>query len=353
MGKKWYKGNLHSHTINSDGYLTPDEAVKLYKDNGYDFICFSEHDHYTDLSNQYNTDNFIILPGLEASAYLVSLSESDKNKLGIIRQDGEYITTTFNELWSIMKRCGGASLIKTHHIHGILGNLEMQKKAGNRGFMEEEYTPIRIYLNQWNGVKAAQDLSDYLKLRGCFTTYNHPIWSRVEIEDVRGVNGIWAIECYNYNTVNECGEGEDTVFWDDLLRHNCKINAFASDDNHNNGKFPDSCGGYVMVRATGLTHEEIVNALLSGEYYSSNGAVIGDICYDNNHIKVSGIEAKKIDIIVGGPVGSSKTILAKDFTPITEIDFEIPGNASYARIEIEDYNGKKAWTNAYASETTN
>ncbi len=30
----WYKGNLHSHTVNSDGKLLPVEAVALYKKNG-------------------------------------------------------------------------------------------------------------------------------------------------------------------------------------------------------------------------------------------------------------------------------------------------------------------------------
>ena len=31
---QWYKGNLHSHTTNSDGRLKPEEAVKLYKNHG-------------------------------------------------------------------------------------------------------------------------------------------------------------------------------------------------------------------------------------------------------------------------------------------------------------------------------
>lgn len=35
----WYKGNLHSHTTNSDGAWTPDEAVEHYKANGYAFYA--------------------------------------------------------------------------------------------------------------------------------------------------------------------------------------------------------------------------------------------------------------------------------------------------------------------------
>lgn len=89
----WYKGNLHSHTTNSDGRMTPEEAVSLYKNYGYHFLCLSEHDLYTDLREQFDSEDFILLPGVEASVWLLN-----EEKTG---------------------------LIKTHHIHGILGNKEM------------------------------------------------------------------------------------------------------------------------------------------------------------------------------------------------------------------------------------
>ena len=37
---RWFMGNLHSHTTNSDGKLKPEEAVALYKKYGYHF-CVS------------------------------------------------------------------------------------------------------------------------------------------------------------------------------------------------------------------------------------------------------------------------------------------------------------------------
>ena len=46
--KRWYKGNLHSHTTNSDGVWTPEQSAKNYRDAGYSFLCFSDHDLYTD-----------------------------------------------------------------------------------------------------------------------------------------------------------------------------------------------------------------------------------------------------------------------------------------------------------------
>ncbi|MBS5065738.1 MAG: PHP domain-containing protein, partial [Hungatella hathewayi] len=94
----WYKGNLHSHTVNSDGKLTPAESVKLFQDNGYHFLCLSEHDLYTDYRKEFDSSEFIILPGLEASAVL-------------------------------FEKEGGIRRKKVHHIHGILGTELMQQKA--------------------------------------------------------------------------------------------------------------------------------------------------------------------------------------------------------------------------------
>jgi hypothetical protein len=39
----WYKGNLHTHTTQSDGLITPDEAIRWYRDRGYDFLAVTDH----------------------------------------------------------------------------------------------------------------------------------------------------------------------------------------------------------------------------------------------------------------------------------------------------------------------
>lgn len=171
----WYKGNLHCHSTNSDGRMKPEDVVKLYKSYGYHFLCFSEHDYYTDLRKQFDCKDFILLPGVEASAVLVN-------------EDKTYAK-------------------KTHHIHGILGNQQMQDEAGANLIKHgERFTPP-VYVEEWDGLKVAQQLSDSLRAKGCFTTYNHPAWSRVEIQDVVDLKDIWAVEVYNYGTVVECGEG--------------------------------------------------------------------------------------------------------------------------------------------------
>ncbi len=48
-GVSWLRGNLHTHTTNSDGNITPQQAVDEYAALGYDFLMISDHDRITRL----------------------------------------------------------------------------------------------------------------------------------------------------------------------------------------------------------------------------------------------------------------------------------------------------------------
>ena len=52
----WYRGNLHSHTTVSDGVLTPEESVKAFREQGYSFLCISDHNTYTDFRKKFNDE---------------------------------------------------------------------------------------------------------------------------------------------------------------------------------------------------------------------------------------------------------------------------------------------------------
>ena len=46
---RWYKGNLHTHTLNSDGDSTPHEVATWYREHGYQFLVLTDHNHLTDV----------------------------------------------------------------------------------------------------------------------------------------------------------------------------------------------------------------------------------------------------------------------------------------------------------------
>ena len=48
----WYKGNIHTHTTESDGDADPDFVTRWYRDHGYDFLVLSDHNHRTILEHE-------------------------------------------------------------------------------------------------------------------------------------------------------------------------------------------------------------------------------------------------------------------------------------------------------------
>src|ERR671919_2243183 len=44
---RWFKGNTHKHTLNSDGDSSPDEVVRWYREHGYRFLVLSDHNFLT------------------------------------------------------------------------------------------------------------------------------------------------------------------------------------------------------------------------------------------------------------------------------------------------------------------
>lgn len=312
---KWFKGNLHCHTTVSDGMLSPEEAVNLYKENGYHFLCISDHDIFSNYGEEFNSEEFILIPSVEYSAILYEKKGTNKR-------------------------------YKVHHMHGILGTEQMQKDAEEGVFKHMEYIPPLKYFETWDGKKVAQDMADILKKHGNIVTYNHPIWSRVSGEEFMDTEGISMLEIFNYNTVQESNTGYDVNYWDQMLRKGKRIHCFASDDNHNEGLFEDSCGGWISIKTEELTHENIVEALLKGNYYSSSGPEIYDWGIDNGSVFISCSPVQRINFIAGNIINDGTTLLGeRNENSLQGGSYELKGHETYVRIEAVDKYGNTAWTN--------
>lgn len=313
----WYKGNLHSHSTISDGLLSPAESVALYKSKGYHFLCLSEHDIYTDHCAAFNDSQFIMLPCIEYSAILYTDATRSKH-----------------------------SRLKIHHIHGILGTTQMQQDAPSGLFTHMQHVPPLIYEKTWPGAWVAQEMTDMLRRHGCITTYNHPVWSRVSEDEFCNTDGLFALEIFNFNTVQEAGTGYNVSSWDNMLRAGKQINAFASDDNHNEGLFEDSCGGWVCVQAPALTHDAIITALLHGNYYSSSGPDIFDWGIRDGLAYVDCSAVNRVNFVSGNYINDGMTILGTPFeNSLTRAEHRLKGHETYLRIECVDKYGRTAWTN--------
>lgn len=63
----WLKGNLHTHTSNSDGQRSPQETINTYAALGYDFLMLSDHDQITD-PGPLDAKGLALIPGNEITA---------------------------------------------------------------------------------------------------------------------------------------------------------------------------------------------------------------------------------------------------------------------------------------------
>jgi hypothetical protein len=66
---RYYRGNVHTHTTNSDGELSPMDAVNKYKNLGYDFCAITDHNKIIDTRPFENSGDFFVIGGEEYTAY--------------------------------------------------------------------------------------------------------------------------------------------------------------------------------------------------------------------------------------------------------------------------------------------
>jgi hypothetical protein len=69
----WYKGNTHTHTINSDGDSAPDVVARWYREHDYQFLFITDHEYLTDpasLNALFGAkERFLLLPGQEITQW--------------------------------------------------------------------------------------------------------------------------------------------------------------------------------------------------------------------------------------------------------------------------------------------
>jgi hypothetical protein len=69
-GRRWLAGDLHAHTVHSDGVLTVQELAVLAVERGLDFIAVTDHNttsHHAELSAAASRYGITLLPGQEVT----------------------------------------------------------------------------------------------------------------------------------------------------------------------------------------------------------------------------------------------------------------------------------------------
>jgi len=67
---RWMKGDLHMHSVHSDGSYTIAEAIQLCKEKGLEFMAFTDHNNASqNLSTLAADEQIMLIPGVELTSY--------------------------------------------------------------------------------------------------------------------------------------------------------------------------------------------------------------------------------------------------------------------------------------------
>lgn len=295
---KWFKGNTHTHTINSDGDSTGDEVFRWYRENGYNFLVLTDHNFLTNIE------------GLNA------VHGADQ-KFTVIK--GEEVTNQFGD--------------KPLHINGL--NVEKLVPAQTGKSVPE------ILQKSVNEIRAAKGVPHI----------NHPNFNwAITSDDLKKVENYKLFEIYNgHPLVNNLGGGDKPgleQMWDTILSSGKLLYGIAVDDAHNfknpwdkNASLPGK--GWVVVRAEQLEPDAILAAMEKGDFYASTGVELNDYQVTQSTISIN-IKVSRTSKYTVQFIGKNGEILSKVTTNPAVYQFK--GDELYVRAKIIESNGKFAWT---------
>lgn len=332
----WYRGNTHTHTVNSDGNSTADVVATWYREHGYQFLFITDHEYLTDprpLNAIFGADEqFLLLPGQEVTQW------TNDPKRAAARVTPEIgAPAHLNALF--------ASRV-------VIPVGERPCFSGGCGANAPGDMPVSQAL--------AQDFAA-IRAEGAIPQINHPnlLWS-LKPEDLAETPDGALIEVWNGagSIVNNLG-GDDGVgdvrpspegFWDWLLSHGKIVWAVGSDDAHD-FKTPDATNdqraqAWIVVRAPALTSGCLRAAIAGGDFYASTGVALSDIQTDGSQLTIT-IKPEQTPISGYAPryitrfVGKGGKVLAT--VAGLKPHYQFNGAEDYVRASVIDSNDKRAW----------
>jgi hypothetical protein len=295
-GGTWLRCALHAHTTNSDGELAPSALVAHYAQANFDVLAITDHWVRTE---EPSTERVLVLYGTELDASM--------GKPG-----------------------------REAHVLGLGIQADPVEPGGEFPSLPETVA----WIEEAGGVA-------YLA---------HPYWSGLHSDEFAGCQGLLGLEVYNAGCELEVGRGLAGVHWDDALEADGRAwFAIATDDSHHPGS--DSALAWTWVRAAERSAPAVLTALRDGAFYSSTGPGIEALEVDDGVVEVRTTPVESVRLMTGRTRGASvntgrsgyayrgEILERADDAAIVAARLHAPRQAPYARLEITDAEGGKAWTN--------
>jgi len=295
---RWLKGNLHTHTLNSDGDSTPDDVVRWYRERDYQFLVLTDHNYLT------SVDGLNALHGAD-DKFLVVKGEEVTGRVGT----------------------------KPIHVNG----LDVSR------FVEPPAAATTV-------AHMLQGMVDAIRDARGVPSINHPNFGwAITPEELGEVQRTRLFEVFNgHPTVNNLGGGdvpglEET--WDRILSSGKLLYGIAVDDAHyfkrpEDPTAPRPGKGWVFIRSPRLEARALLEALERGDFYSSTGVEMQTVDASTSALSLA-VKTEPSSKYRIQFIGRQGRVLSEVTTPVASYTFK--GDEGYVRAKVLESNGKMAW----------
>jgi hypothetical protein len=294
---QYFKGNLHTHTLNSDGDSTPDDVVRWYREHGYHFVTITDHNYLT------SVDGLNALHGAD-DKFLV--------------MKGEELTDRFGN--------------KPIHVNGFAPESFIKTPGGN------------------SVVNMVQNMVDAIRGANGVPSINHPNFGwAITADELQQVQRTRLFEVYNgHPTVNNLGGGgvpglEEV--WDRILSSGKLLYGIAVDDAHyfkrpEDKSAPRPGQAWVYVRAPRLDSRALLESLERGDFYGSTGVEMQSVTATASALTLA-IKQQPASKYRIQFIGRQGRVLSESTTSPATYTFK--GDEGYVRAKVFESNGALAW----------
>jgi glycerophosphoryl diester phosphodiesterase len=294
----WWRGNLHTHSLWSDGDDYPEMIAAWYKEQGYHFLALS--DHNVTLEGQRWFSLTTNRGGGDVLAKYLRRFGTNWVEQRIQNGTNQVRLKPLAEFRPLLEEPGRFLLIPAEEItdrhlaapvHVNATNLREQiPPQGGSNVFDVMQRNVEAVL--WQRERTGQPM---------FPHINHPNFGwGITAEELMRVHGEKFFEVYNGHPAVR-NEGDATHasmerMWDIVLTWRMAVLGLppmfglAVDDSHNyqtNAIGHSNSGrGWVMLRTEQLTPESIVHALESGDFYASTGVTLKEVRRESERLSI-------------------------------------------------------------------
>ena len=309
----FYKAEMHCHSTNSDGTVPVSEQKRLFKEQGYSVVAFTDHEHLVDNSHL-DDEDFLTVTSCEiaikenpAASTLTSTNMRVCHLNFYALDQHNTLTPCYNSVYDHFSKCEVRYEGEFDRVYSGEGISEIIRTAHEKGFL---------------------------------VSYNHPDWSLESAVDYLQYKNLDFVEVFNNACYLSGNESYNIQALDHFWRKGEAPWCVMADDSHSvNAMF----GGWIKINAPQLKYDVIMDALRAGRFYASRGPEIFRLVRDGNKVRIKTSSAQMIAISTGSRRTSA---IIKD--GVTSGEFTLCANDGYFRITVTDKYGKQAITQPYS-----